>query len=118
MTVANDKNNNDFGVIFWTHLILIFLIYSSPFLINWRLILFSLFIYYLQFFIIGNCLLTILQFRERHREVTFHDYYLSKLGFNLDKRKMKLAINHVVPLSIFAIAIFWQILINKTPLIF
>ena len=103
----------EFGKIFWIHLILILAAWSSPFWINWKFILFFIFLYYIQIFVIGDCILTRRQFNSKKREMTFYYFYLTKMGFKVDKKKIKFLADFVFPWIIFFIAVLWQIVIPK-----
>ncbi len=69
------KNKNDFGLIFWIHLILIILVYASPFLFNFYIMIVLVLLYYLQIIIFNGCILTEKQFGKREY-MTFYYHYL------------------------------------------
>lgn len=100
----------EFGLMFWLHLILIILIWSSPFWLNWKFILFFIFLYYLQLIILKDCILTKAQFETKKRGVTFYWYYLTKLGFNLNKEKVRFIVDYIFPWVILTIALICQII--------
>jgi len=80
------KQQKDFGLIFWVHLILIILLWASPFWLSWKLIILAIVLYYLQLLVFKDCILTKAQFGEKKRSTTFYWYYLTKLGFRLDRK--------------------------------
>jgi len=105
----NTSNNKSFGIYFFTHLVLILLFLSSPFFLSWRAILILIILYYLQIFLLGNCFISKLEFKENIRNTTFYSHYLSKLGINVDKRKTRLVVDYVIPWLIFFIALIYQL---------
>ena len=98
----------DFVIIFWLHLIIILVIFSSPFWLSWKLIVIAIFIYYVQLLLFKNCILTTLQFQEKDRNTTFYSYYLEKLGFNVNKKKLRLFLDYILPWLILGAAFFIQ----------
>ena len=97
---------------FWTHLILIILIWTSPFFINWKIILFFIFLYYLQLIIIGDCIITKKQFKTKKREMTFYSFLLESIGFNFSRKKIKYLADNVFPWIILFIALVWQLILK------
>ncbi|MFZ2513224.1 MAG: hypothetical protein WAW63_02080 [Candidatus Saccharimonadales bacterium] len=82
------------GLIIAVHTLLIIAAYSSPFWLDWRLILLGIIIYYTQLVIFGWCVLSTAQFGERR---TFHEWYLAKLGFHPNPRMLHFALDYVIP---------------------
>jgi|SRR3989344_651997 len=112
------KHENDFGLIFWLHLAVILLIFASPLLVSWKVILSLIAVYYLQLLIFGGCILTKKQFKGADPDTTFYHYYLTKLGFNLGKRAVSNFVDYCLPWVVFSGALVWQIILSKLPLIF
>jgi len=106
-----------FGLIFWAHLVLIICIYISPFIISWKLILLFIALYYFQLVMFGDCILTRRQFKTRKRSETFYHYYLSKLGFKLDRYRVRWTADYVIPWIILIAAIILQTLFSIFPII-
>jgi hypothetical protein len=79
---------NNFGIIFWTHLILIIAAYLSPILFRWELISIGVLYLIIQQIIWRGCVLTIAQFGKDPYN-TFYYKYLTLLGFKPDKKKLK-----------------------------
>jgi len=94
---------------FLLHLVIIFFVYISPFILDWKLILILIILYYLQLLIFGNCILTIKQFAEQKRDTTFYSHVLSKLGFYPDKRTVRITVDYYIPWIILVVALIWQI---------
>jgi hypothetical protein len=102
------KEVKEFGLIFWLHLLTIILIWSSPFLVDWKLIALFILLYYLQLIAVGNCILTWKQFGAGKRQITFYYYYLSKLGLKLNVDRVRFVADYLLPWIILAMALFWQ----------
>ena len=71
----NDKK--DFGLVFWIHLAIILLFYSSPFLFSWKVITGTIFLYYLQLLVFKGCVLTKVELESRGERRSFNYYYLA-----------------------------------------
>ena len=110
-------NKELFGVIFFIHLLFNLLVLVSAFLFSWGVILLYFILMHIQFMVLGNCFLNKLQFKKKE-EVSFFYPYLKRLGFNVDKKKLEISIRYILPGIIFIFSIFWQIVLNKSPLIF
>jgi len=91
------------------HLILIALVVSSPVWLDWRLILLGIIIYYIQIIVFGGCLLS--QWQFKNKEERFWGYYIKKLGFTVDKKKLDIFLDYVLPGLILGIAIVVQVLL-------
>lgn len=108
---------NDYGLIFWAHLIVVLTVYLSWFLLDWRLIGLVVILYYLQLLILGNCVLTTLQFKGKNRDTTFYWYYLDKMGLKFSKTKVRLVVDFIIPPLLILIAVTYQLILNNSPVI-
>jgi hypothetical protein len=107
----------EFGLIFWLHLFIVVLVLSSPFLMGWRLVGIGVGLFYAQLLVFGGCVLVPIQFPEREQSIrhpyrldgeSFYHYYLTKLGFRFDRRRLNMFIDFVLPGILFGIAILWR----------
>ena len=87
------------------HTAILIAAYSSPFWLDWRIILAGVAVYYLQLLIFGWCVLSLQQFGEKK---TFHEWYLGKFGLHPDPRRLRFTLNYVVPPALVLIAIIYQ----------
>lgn len=71
------REPKEFGVIFWIHLSLIVLFYALPVLVDWRLVLLSVILYYLQKLVFHACPLTTAQFPSFSKHDSFYHHYLT-----------------------------------------
>lgn len=95
------------------HAVLIFASYISPFVLGWKIVAIFVAFYYLQLAVLGNCVLTMVQFREKYRTTSFYSYILERLGFRPDKRKVLVVVDYVVPWVILLIALLYQVALGK-----
>ena len=99
---------------FLLHLVIIIFVYISPFILDWKIILILIAIYYLQLIVFGNCVLTIKQFKERTRDTSFYSHVLNKLGFYPNKKTVRIIVDYYIPWIILLIAFVWQIALDHT----
>lgn len=121
MSYKEPKPEKEFGLIFWTHLLLILLFWSLPFLVDWKLVFLSVIIYYLQRYIrkfwYDICPLTEIQFNTKDTDFSFYYYYLRRLGLPVEKRKVRFTVTWLIPWIILVVALLWQIVLNVKPII-
>ena len=106
-------------LIFWIHLILLIVIWTSPFWLDWKLILLGIFLVYIQELIFKSCILTIAQFNdnEEWREMTMYTFIFEKIDFKVNRKRMKFIARFILPWIILLMSLIWQILLNKQVLI-
>lgn len=99
------------------HALVIIFVWLSPVLIPWWLIVAGIAAYYLQLFLFGNCILTILQFRSKKRETTFYYFVLKKIGFTPNVNRVAFIADYVMPWVILGLALFWQVVFQQSILV-
>lgn len=99
------------------HLVLLLLTYLSPFVVDWKIILVFIFLYYAQIVVFGNCILTTLQFKEAARDTTFYSYILTKLGLSPNKKLVRMIVDFYLPWLILFLAVFWQVYLGNLVMI-
>lgn len=107
-------------IISLAHTLLIILAWASPFYLDWKIILIGIFIISIQELIFKGCILTNLQFNKKIKaksDNTMYYFYLEKIGFKPNKKKIKFLARYIFPLIILILAIIWQILLNHSPII-
>lgn len=109
-----EPENKDFGPIFWLHLLVLCLMYSSPFLFSWQLIMAGVVLYFFQLLVFGGCILTILEFGKDRKE-DFNIHYLRRIGCNISESKLGFILNFVIPSAILATTLVWQIILKHSP---
>ena len=105
-----------FGGIFFLHLLLIILVYFSPFLFNWKLLVLGVLLYYLQRIIFNGCILTKKQFGKMEY-MTFYYPYLVKLGFRVNKKFIYYLMRGVMPVIILSLGLIIQLIFKFKSLI-
>lgn len=88
------------------HLLVGLVAVTSPFWLDWKIILFGIILFYIQHFFYGRCLLTVLQFKNR--DVDFTHYCLSKLGLKIKRKSTYVFISYLVPPAILITALIFQ----------
>jgi hypothetical protein len=94
-----------FGLVFWAHLLIIILIWLSPFVFSWKIILVGIGLYYFQLIIFGDCILTKKQFKTNKRGVTFYSHLLTIAGFQPNLAVVRIIADYVMPWIILGIAL-------------
>ena len=117
-TPLNNNQKNDFGLVFWVHLILLILIIASPFLFSLAVIIITIALFWIQFFIFGGCVLTFKQFGKTDPEMTFWYYLFTLLKLDVNKKKVKIAVRYILPFIIVVMTILWQSILGHDYLLF
>ena len=100
------------------HIIVIILIWASSFLFRWQLVIIGVILNYLQIRLLGDCILTRRQFDLKKRNVTFHYFILIKMGFKPALHRVRFVTDYIIPSVLISIAIVWQLLLSKQPLVY
>lgn len=87
------------------HAIVIIAIWVSPFVLPWYVIAIGIVAYYVELMIVGDCILTRMQFSTTKRTTTFYTFVLQKLGFHPNERRMVLISDYVLPWVILGITL-------------
>jgi len=100
------------------HSIVMILAYSSPFWLDWRFILLALFLYYLQIWIFGGCVLTYAQYGRFDETFTGNIIIkiASLIGMKLNKESIKKFLD-ILPILYIIIALLYQVVLGKTVLV-
>jgi len=86
--------------------------YASPFLVSWKIIAVIVTLYYLQLFILGNCILTLWQFQERDRTTSFYAYVLERMGFHPDRERVRIVVDYIIPWCVLLAALLYQVVLG------
>ncbi len=104
--------------IFLIHTFLSLIFVLAFILFSWYLIIIGIIIYYLQIFLIGNCILTNIEFNSSSKRNSWYHFYLTKLGFKLDRDKVNFFVIYIKPWIILCISLVLQIVFKINPLLF
>lgn len=96
------------------HALVILAFYASPFILDWKLVAAIVILYYLQLALLGDCILTMWQFKERNRTVSFYGYMLGLLGFHPDEEHIRVVVDYVIPGSMLLIAVIYQLALGHS----
>lgn len=110
-------NKKEFGLIFWTHLLLIIVSYLSFLYIDWKIIVVGVLLLQVYYLWRGGCDLAYIQFGYDNKDITFVWYYLHKLFPNLSQKKTKIFIRYAVPICIVLLSFILQKIMGYVPLI-
>lgn len=97
------------------HTILLLVSWLSPFWLDWKIIFICIGLYELQMFLFKGCILINLQFNKNIRketDMTMYAYWLEKLGFKPNRKKLKFLSSYIMPLIILLLTLVWQILLD------
>jgi hypothetical protein len=111
------KDVKYFGFVFWLHLTLITFAYLSPLLFDWKIMIGVIIILFIQYSIFGGCVLNTVQF-DNAKHTAFLYPYLTMMGLKLNPHKFRLFIQYYLPFLLLGIALLWQIVLDRSPLLF
>lgn len=100
------------------HLLIMIPAYTSPFWLDWRLIIAGLVLYYLQLWIFGGCILTYAQYGKWNE--TFSGRAIIWFGLKLGLRFKMESVKHfldILPFAYIIIAIAYQISLKGSVLV-
>ena len=83
--------------------------YTSPFYLDWRIVILTVIAYHLQLHFAKGCLLTRGQFGKENEGFYYH--YLKKFGFHPDKKKLSFVLDIVIPGTMILLAIIVQVVV-------
>lgn len=100
------------------HLLIMIPSYTSPFWLDWRLIIAGLILYYLQIWIFGGCVLTYAQYGEWNETFSGRSivWLASRVGLKWGMESVKKFLN-VLPAIYIVIAIIYQVIFNMPILV-
>lgn len=103
-------------IIAFLHILLITLVWMSPFLVRWEIIVYGYILYLLQLYLIGDCILTRAQFKTRSREKTFYSYLLDCVGVHLPIHYIRNLVDYVLPVLLIGTGFLLQKIYGFEPL--
>src|SRR3972149_3978539 len=106
---------NDYGLVFWIHLILNIVFISSWLFFSWWFVLICMGLIQLQFIIFKGCILSKLEFKKDEACIP---YYLYKWKLIKNKKLVRFIVGRFMPLAIIAMSALWQIVFGIKPILF
>ncbi|MEK7604206.1 MAG: hypothetical protein AAB442_00135 [Patescibacteria group bacterium] len=89
------------------HIVLLALWYTSPFYLDWRIVILTVVLYHLQLYYAKGCLITQGQFGKENEG--FYYYYLRRAGFSPDKKRLSFVLDYIIPGGMIALALILQL---------
>jgi hypothetical protein len=100
------------------HLFIVIFLWTSWFLLDYKIVILGMVLFYLQIIIFGDCVLTAKQYKG-NKTHSFYAYLFRKIGFkNVKDDTMNFVAIYIFPGIIVALALIWQLLLKNTPLIY
>lgn len=106
------------GIVFFLHLFVTLLAWVAPFLFTWWMSAIVMGAVVLQFVLFGRCLM------NRHHDLgeddhaTFYSYLLERIGFQPDRRRLKVFVRRYLYPALAGFAYLWQAVLGFDPLLF
>lgn len=88
----------------YLHIIILAAWYTSPLYLDWRLVILTVAVYYLQLYVAKGCLLTRGQFGKENEGFYYH--YLRKFGFHPDKQLLSFVLDFGIPITMILISLY------------
>ena len=92
------------------HIVVILLAYSSPFWLDWKLVLVGVIVNYIQIAFLGGCVLSQAQFEDKKQ--TFHEWYLRKLGLKPNRKTLNFVLRYIMPFLLLGLSLVFQVLLQ------
>ncbi len=118
MSEVKTQSTHNFA--FWFHVLLTLLALFGPFLFSWYLMVTAYGLVLIQFLIFNRCLLNAKHNldTETDKDATFYSYLFEKVGYNPNKRTLKLIVRRYLYIILSTITILWQVVFGFKPLLF
>lgn len=108
-------NKFRYYIFFILHLVVIFFVWLSPFLFNWRVVVLGAVIYPILGLFFRACPITVWQFGSA--KFGFYEYYFRKIGLKLSRKTAIFIVRFAFPLLILLLSIYLQIILKVKPII-
>ena len=105
-------------VFFGLHLLVTLLAWVAPFLFCWKWLVPLYGLVMLQFAVFGRCLMNEQHGLRETEERIFYTELLEKLGFRPEPRLLKRVVRGWLYPTLAAVAVLWQVLLEKPHLLF
>ncbi|MBU6214715.1 hypothetical protein KGM48_02620 [Patescibacteria group bacterium] len=92
------------------HIVLLIAWYTSPFYLDWRIVILTVVLYHFQLYYAKGCLITQGQFGKQNEGFYYH--YLTKFGFHPDKKKLSFVLDYIIPGMMIVLAITLQVVLK------
>jgi len=89
------------------HIALIVAWYTSPFYLDWRIVIVTVVLYHLQIYLVKGCILSRWQFGKESEGFFYH--YLRRFGFNPTKEGLSFVLGYIIPGAMIILAVALQV---------
>ena len=96
-------------LIYVVHLAIVFISWTGPFLVSWKLMVPAYIIAVLQFTVFNRCLLNAAHDLEEVDDHTFYSQLFESFGFYPNRRKLKRFVRRYLYLLLALVALIWQL---------
>ncbi len=93
---------------FWLHVVITFLAWVGPFIIDWRLMVVAYLVVQLQFIFFKKCLMNDGHEIEDDEDATFYSYVFSLIGIEIPRKPVKLFVRNGLYLCLGLFSFIWQ----------
>ena len=117
-SMNSDIKNSNLNISFWLHLLVTILAWAGPFLFSWQLMIAAYLLVQLQFWIFGRCLLNEQHDLSEEDDYTFYAFLLEYLGFNFNRKAVKMIVRNGLYLVLAALTFIWQVILKHEAILF
>jgi hypothetical protein len=98
MDIKQTIKKEETNMIVILHIVIIIAIYAMPFWLDWKLIIVYGLLNYLQVEMLGGCVISQLQFKDKHEG--FYKHYINKFFPNnkITDRELSIALDYCLPI--------------------
>lgn len=107
-----------FGLFFWFHLFITLLSWVAPFMFSWYYLLPVYWTVMLQFAVFNRCLINKNHALGEADDTTFYSHILELVGFNFERRKVKIFCRRILYPFLTAVTLIWQVVLGNVPTMF
>ncbi len=105
-------------IYFFIHLLSVIVAWTGPFLFSWKLMIPLYIMVSAQFIIFKSCLMNKHHGLDESDDLTFYAELFELMGFQPNRRKLKLFIRNYLNIILIAVTLGWQVGLDIKPLFF
>jgi len=102
---------------FFVHLLAVILAWTGPFLISWKIMIPVYLLVSAQFYIFKSCLMNKHHGLDENNDHTFYAELFELMGYQPNRRKLKIFIRKFLNVVLIATTVIWQIGFGVKPLL-
>lgn len=105
-------------IYFFIHLLAVIVAWTGPFLFSWKIMVPLYFLVSAQFYIFKSCLMNKHHGLDESNEHTFYAELFELMGFQPNRRKLKIFIRKYLNIILVSVTLIWQLGLGVKPLFF